>query len=589
MTANSARRWHIHPHDSDSIASFARSINVPPLVAVLLSVRGLDHPDAARIFLDAPLNGMHDPSLLPGAEEAADRILHAIQHKKNIVIYGDYDADGVCGTSLLWHALRLAGADVHYYVPHRLEEGYGLNPDALRQLAEDKTDLIITVDCGIASVREAELAKELGLELIVTDHHNFASELPQASTLVHPRLPNSAYPFPEPSGSGVAFKLAWALGQRMSTTRKVSDAMREFLLGAMALAALGTVADVVPLVDENRILVRHGLRSLQSHSNPGLQALLKVTDISKKPSLTSEDIGFTLAPRINAVGRLGQAKLAVELFTSASTQRAKQLAEHLHEQNRLRQQVERRISQQARKLAEPYLENNDPALVLCSADWHAGVIGIVASRLVDRCHRPVILLSTASGTLAQGSGRSIEGLDLHASLKSCHDLLETYGGHAAAAGLKLKPENIPSFREQFCADVQQRLSSNPVESQLNIDAEIPLNLLTFQAVKEMESLAPFGAGNPRPLLAASDVELIAPPKVIGKSGQHLSLQLSQNNAKLRAVAFGKADEFESLKNIWTQGSCPTRLSIAFSPLINTFAGRTQVEIQVKDWRLESKN
>jgi single-stranded-DNA-specific exonuclease len=310
------KRWRLAPHDPERVAALERTAGVPPIVAQLLLARGVYDADAARLFLDARLTGLRDPDLLPGMDAAADRIYAAAQERRKIVVYGDYDADGITGAAILLTCLRLLGADVSYYVPNRLEEGYGLNADALRSLAGRGARTVISVDCGIASTAEAALARELGLELIVTDHHEFAAELPAAAAIVHPRLPGSSYPFGGLCGAGVALKVAWAVCQRASGAKRVGEALRNFLLSAVGLAAVGTVADVVPLLDENRILVRHGLMSLK-HSPPlGLAVLMEVAKLHEKPSLSSEDLAFTLAPRINAAGRFGQAQLAVELLTT---------------------------------------------------------------------------------------------------------------------------------------------------------------------------------------------------------------------------------------------------------------------------------
>ncbi|MEQ8837207.1 MAG: DHH family phosphoesterase, partial [Lacipirellulaceae bacterium] len=316
------KRWRIHRHDPSRVAELERSAGVSTVVAQLLIARGISQPDEAKLFLAPKLTGLRDPDLLPGNTRAAEILWGAVQANSRIVVYGDYDADGMTATAILYRCLRLLNADVHYYVPNRIDEGYSLNTEAIRSLAAQKTDLIVTVDCGIASLAEADLAAELGMTLIVTDHHQCAERLPQAAAIIHPGLPDSDYPFPGLCGAAVAFKLAWALAQQASGEKKVTDRMRNFLLQAVGLAALGTVADVVPLVDENRILVHHGLNSL-THSPPlGLEALIKVTKLNEKRQLEGEHLGFQLAPRVNAAGRLGQAEIGVELLTTDDPTRA---------------------------------------------------------------------------------------------------------------------------------------------------------------------------------------------------------------------------------------------------------------------------
>src|SRR6476661_3811933 len=447
------KRWRFQPHDAERIARLEQAAGISPIVAQLLISRGVYEAEAARTFLDAKLTGLRDPDLLPGAAEAADRIYGAVRERRKIVVYGDYDADGMTGTAILLLCLRLLGAEVSYYVPNRLEEGYGLNGDALRSLAERGASLVISVDCGIASIAEAALARDLGLELIVTDHHEFAAELPAAAVIVHPRLPGHSYPFGGLCGAGVALKVAWALCQRASEAKKVTDRLRDFLLSAVGLAALGTVADVVPLIDENRVLVRHGSNSLKHLPPLGLAMLMQVAKVHDKACLDSEDIAFCLAPRLNAAGRFGQAQLAIELMTTDSRERAEQLAEYIHQLNSSRESLERSIQLAASKqIKEQFDPDGDSALVLAGRGWHAGVIGLVAGRLAEKYHRPVVLialdqLGVKSGV---GSARSPNGLNLHAALAACSEHLLGFGGHACAAGLKIDESRIDAFRAAFC-------------------------------------------------------------------------------------------------------------------------------------------
>jgi len=405
-----AKRWRIHSHDPARIAAIQRAAGIPAVVAELLICRGVTDPVAVKDFLDPRLSALRDPALLPGCSQAAERIQEAIAAKRRIAVYGDYDVDGMTGTAILWLCLKLLGADVSYYIPHRIDEGYGLNSDAVRLLA-NQAQMIVTVDCGIASVQEAEVARELGVDLIITDHHEPPSPLPNAAVIVHPRLPGSDYPFGGLSGSGVAMKLAWALCQRASGAKRVGPRMREFLLQAVGLASLGTVADVVPLVDENRVLVRHGLESLANSPTLGLATLMTVAKVTPrkhpdgKTRLDAEDIAFQLAPRLNAAGRLGQPQLAVELLVTDRPDRALELAQYIDGLNSTRQTLERSIQlaagKQAKELFDP---SEDAALVLADHDWHPGVIGIVAGRLAERFHRPVVLISWDKTGVRPGVG-----------------------------------------------------------------------------------------------------------------------------------------------------------------------------------------
>jgi single-stranded-DNA-specific exonuclease len=576
------KQWRIFRHDAERIARLEREARVPPIVAQLLLARGMYDADQARAFLDAKLTGLRDPDLLPGVVEAAEQLHSAIGAGRKIAVYGDYDCDGMTGTALLLTCLKLLGADAHYYVPNRLEEGYGLNGEALRNLAQRGTSVVVSVDCGINSVEEAEVAREVGIELIITDHHEPGPTLPRA-TIVHPRLPGTVYPFGSLCGAGVALKLAWALCQRASQSKRVSEAMREMLLSAVGLAAIGTVADVVPLVDENRVLVKHGLVSLLRNPPLGVQALLEITGLTKKSALGSDDIAFTIAPRLNAAGRFGQAQLAIELLTTTSQQRATQLAEYIHELNSSRDSLEKSIYLAANKqIKEQFDPENDAALVLAGRGWHPGVIGLVAGRLAEKHHRPVVLIALDSLGIKPGVGsaRSPNGFHLHAALGQCSEHLIGFGGHAAAAGLKIQEDRIEAFRIALCECAAGDAKSVDCQAEVCIDAEGPFSQLTPQLVQQLESMAPFGCGNPRPILCATGVKIAEAPRRIGGGERHLSVKLGQHRSVLRAVGFGHGERLEELA-----GLAETSLDVAYRPVINDFRGRQSVEIQLVDWRV----
>jgi single-stranded-DNA-specific exonuclease len=575
------RRWRIRPHDEVRIAALERAAGVSPVVAKLLLARGIGDPEQANSFLDAKLTGLRDPELLPGLTAAADRVHAAVQQGRRIIIYGDYDADGMTATGLLFCCLRLLGANVGYHVPNRLEEDYGLSTDALQDLAKRGASMVISVDCGITSVPEAEKARELNLELIVTDHHKLGGVLPAAAGIIHPGLPGGAYPFGGLCGAGVAFKLAWALCQRASEAKRVKPAMRDFLLAAVGLAAVGTVADVVPLLDENRILVRHGLVSLRERPLPGIAALLRVTGLDQKPQLSAEDIAFMLAPRLNAAGRLGQALLGVELITTESASRADSLADYIHELNGSRETLERSVLLAANKqIKEQFDPEADSALVLAGVAWHRGVIGIVAGRLAEKYHRPVVIISwdQVGARPGTGSARTAGRLDLHRALAACGRHLISHGGHEAAAGLKIEESKLEAFRADFCEYVASEVSQEDRIAEVHIDAEATLGQLTLKTVEQMEKLAPFGNSNPRPVLCASGVTLADAPRRMGSGERHLSVRVRQHGVTVRGVAFGQGEAADDLARLQSP------LDLAFRPVINDFNGRRSVEMHLVDWR-----
>ena len=573
--------WRILPHDRGLVESIERSAAVSPIAARLLAARGLTEAAAVRSFLGGTMADLRDPDLLPGIPAAADRILAAARAGRPIVVYGDYDADGMCATAILLSCLAAIDARASWYVPDRFEEGYGLKAEALETLAERGARLVVTVDCGIASVAEARRARELGLELIVTDHHAFADALPEADVLVHPRLPGTAYPCGDLCGAGVAFKLAWAIATRASGARQVTPRLREMLLRGMGLAALGTVADVVPLLDENRIFVKHGLECLRQRGGPGIARLLALAKLDEKSRLDSEDVAFRLAPRLNAAGRLGQAACGIELLTTPDAARAEALADYVHELNGRRETEERSILLAATKQArERFSPEDDAALVLADSGWHAGVVGIVAGRLAEKWHRPVVMISRDDhqGRPAIGSVRSVPGFDVHAAVMACRGHLLTCGGHAAAAGLRVEDGRIDDFRRAFVAAVAERMPAGLRRPQITLDGETTLAGLTLDTVAQLERLAPFGQGNRRPVLCASGVRLTEPPRAMGGGGRHIAMNLVQHGARVRGVAFGGA---EWLPHLPPPG---TPFHVAFKPKINEFRGRRTAEMEIIDWR-----
>lgn len=584
------RDWIIagpHP-ERDGLARTAR---IAPLLAQLLLNRGIATPASVQRFLAPDFASLLPPERLTNAVEAGRRLAAAVRARRKIVIYGDYDVDGVTATAILWHGLTLAGADVDYYIPGRLDEGYGLNAEALEKIATDGGQVVITVDCGITAVAEARRARELGLELIITDHHQPRDALPVADLVVHPTALGAAQPAaaaeaaaaapaanPDLSGAGVALKVAWAFSQALHNAPRAPQAFREFLLDATAFAALGLVADVVPLTGENRVIASHGLRRLCHTANPGLRALLSVSGLTGKKSYDEWDVGFMLAPRLNAVGRMGHAREAVELFTRADAARAAEIAAALDGHNRERQGVEREITREAAELViERGLQRDScRGIVLARPGWHAGVIGIVAARLVERFGRPTVLIALENG-VGQGSGRSVRHFPLHEVLAACDPYLLSHGGHAMAAGVRLRADQVEPFTNAFLAEAARRLTPADLRPKLSLDDEVTLDALLPDVVDAIQRMAPFGAGNPRPRLATADVELVGAPRVVGTDGRHLQFTVRQGRAFRKAIAFNRGPQSAELAD-------HPRLRVAFEPLINAWNGRRNVELKVVDWK-----
>jgi single-stranded-DNA-specific exonuclease len=587
LSTLTSKTWRLLPHDRTAVERLSSALELGPIVAQLLLNRGLSEPAQARRFLDPSLSGLHPPELLPGVTEAAERLFAAVQAGRRICVYGDYDVDGVTGSAILLNGLKLLGAAVDLYVPHRLEEGYGLNVDALRQIAASGASLVVTVDCGIASLEEAEEARRLNLDLIVTDHHELKETLPGAAVLVHPRLPGTHYPFGHLSGSAVAFKVAWALAQRACGSAKVTPRFRDYLLDSVALAALGVVADVVPLHDENRILVRYGLQRLRQTSVPGLQALCECAGLTPGAEPRASDIGYKIAPRLNAAGRLGCARLVVDLLTTPRPEQAIQLARYLEEQNSQRQTLERRMVSESRRLIEEQGRGDDAALVLAQPGWHGGIIGIVAGRVAEQYGRPALMIALpatdADGDgrhvpVGVGSGRSVPGVALHEALRACGDLLLAHGGHAAAAGFRILPENIDAFRARLCDYVAGQFPDGQPAPMLVLDAETPLSTLTLGLLADLDRLEPYGAANRRPLFLAGGLQIKGEPRKIGGGERHLSFRVAQQGVNLRAIAWNMADRAEELMS--AGGAC----CLAFTPKLNEWQGWRSIDLEVADFQ-----
>jgi single-stranded-DNA-specific exonuclease len=577
---------------------------VSHLVAAILVAREIESVEAVKDFLNTSLKThLREPALLPGCTEVAERLVQAIQEKQKITVYGDYDVDGITGIVILHQAIKDLGGTVSYYIPRRLDEGYGLNSEALEKLAKEGTTVVVTVDCGINSHEEAQTAKRCGIDLLITDHHTPDAELPDAAALAHPQLVRwegkwisplalsadeldraEKYPFPFLCGAAVALKVAWAMGQiaHDGLGKPVSERFRKKLIEMLGLAAMGTVADFVPLLDENRALVKGGLQFLlPPFASLGLRSLFNVAKYDEKSKqLTPEFVAFQIAPRLNAAGRLGHAGFAVELLMSEDPERTKTLAEEIDRLNEERRAMERRIFQEAEQMIHDCFDPAADAAFVLAGDWHRGVIGIVAGRLMDRYHRPVILLGKDKMGLspAVGSARGVAGFNLYDALKECEEHLVRFGGHAAAAGLTVEDKKIDTFRKAFCEKAAQQISLEERTAEVMVEGFFPLAAFTPQAVRQIFQLAPFGSANPSPIFAAEQITVHG-VRTMGRENNHFSAEFYQNGGSLRGVAFHRSEWIEEMKPY----SKP--IDIVFKVRTNDFNGR--VELDILDWRRSS--
>lgn len=572
------KAWSIRPAAGTKAKALAEKLNISPLLAQVLINRQVESEPVVRSFLAPKLTDLIAPEQMPGISQAAERIRKAIANGEKIAIYGDYDVDGITSVAILWHLLKMLNVEAEYYIPHRIDEGYGLNIEAITQLAESGVKLLITVDCGITAFDEIKLASELGMDVIVTDHHKIADRLPPACVIAHPLL-DSSYSNPNSSGALVAFKLAWAISNQMRGQGAISQPLRDYLLSATTLAGMGTIADVVDLRGENRIIAGYGLRAINDPKIPGIKALLESAQLeSSEPN--SYDIAFRLAPMLNAAGRMGHARLAVELLTTESPLRAYQIAQYLKDQNRQRQKCQRDIFQQAKqRIIQDNLHHPDrKTIVLADETWHSGVIGIVASRIIEEFSRPTIMITINNGK-AQGSGRSVEGFNLYQSLSACAKHLISFGGHEMAAGLRLETEKIPTFAEAFEEYARSQMPAELTQSTLDIDAEARIGDFTERMMGELKRLEPFGQGNPRPLFASCGVRRISPPRRVGAKSEHLQLAVTDGKTSVRCIGF---DMGHLEKKIVETDS----FDIAYEPQYNTFNGNTALQFVLSDIRFE---
>jgi single-stranded-DNA-specific exonuclease len=565
-------RWVLPREEADRARALAGDFGLHPVAARVLISRGYDQASVAT-FLETDLKFLPDPFSMLGMDAAVARIQRAIAHRERITLYGDYDVDGVSATALLSLFLTQIGAEVSTYIPHRLFEGYGLNDDAVRRIASGGTRLLITLDCGISAVSEIDKAVSAGLEVIVVDHHQVGDRLPRAAAILNPHQPGCAYSSKHLCATGVAFCLAMALRKQLREAGAFTQRPEPNLRAYLDLVALATIADVVPILGANRVLVRHGLVEIERAARPGIRALKQVAGVAADAPVTTGQIGYRMGPRLNAAGRLDDASVGLRLLMASSDEEARPLAKALDDANAERQAIERRILDEATADARP-MAGKVRGLVLAREGWHPGVIGIVASRIVERFHRPAVLVALKEG-VGRGSGRSVEAFHLYEALRDCSGHLSRFGGHKAAAGLTVDSSQLTAFRSAFEEIAASRLTDEDLEPRCRIDACVDLHELDESLISGLDAIGPFGNSNPEPVLAFRRVKAI--PRVVGakdRGSGHLKLKFDQAR-HLDAIGFGMGDRIATASGTF---------DAAFAVGIDEWNGTRRVQLRVKALR-----
>jgi len=568
------KKWVLRSTDSpeyssDTILKLSQANGIPPLVTKILLLNGIS---SFSTFLAPSLEKLHDPFLMKSMDCAVERVIKAIRDKEKILIFGDYDVDGITSTAILVRFLKEAGAQVLYQIPDRFRDGYGLKHSVIDFCKDEKVDLLITVDCGITSVDEVAYATGFGIDVIVTDHHECKKDLPAAVAVLNPKQPDCEYPFKSLAGVGVAFKLLEALTQALKKDKTA------FFDAYIDVVTVGTIADVMPLIGENRILVKNGIDRLVQTTNPGLKALMKQASVDMN-HITANTIGFALAPRINAAGRMDDPKLGVELLLAETDEAAEEKAKQLDSINRERQAIEQETYEEALSMLKEKAEQfeKDSVLVLAKEGWHSGIIGIVASKITEKFNKPCILISS-DGAESKGSGRSIRGFNLFEALSACGQLLARFGGHELAAGLTVETEKIAVFRETINAYAVTCLSSEDFIPTLMVDTKLPMGYANLHTVDKLSVLEPFGMHNPNPVFFCTDLRVLG-VHTMG-DGKHLRLQLSDGQVQAQAVGFSMGSLAEKL-------TVNSSVDIVFNLEANIYRGERRVQILLKDLRLSS--
>lgn len=570
--------WRVRQPDAERVQALVRTERVPELVARLAVNRGVSAPEELDRWLSPTLHDLHEPTLLPDLERAAERLERAIRDGETILIHGDYDVDGVSGTVLLVRLIEVLGGRSEWQIPHRTRDGYSFGAHSVARAKECGATVVVSVDNGTSAVEPIGELADLGIDVIVTDHHEPPADgvLPRTYALVNPKLETSDYPFEGLCGTAVAFKLAWALCQRVSGSERVRPDLRAFLLEALSYVAIATVCDVVPLVGENRVLVHYGLKSLADAPTPGLRALLARTDLERR-ALTPEDLGYKIGPRINASGRMDSAARAVEALLAPDAPEARRRVEVLESLNLKRREVERAVVEEAVVQADARLAARDERLLLVAGDgWHPGVVGIVASRLVERYGRPAIVIGVDEHGVGRGSARSVPGVSVLDAMQLGKEHMERFGGHAMAAGCQVRRDRIDAVREAILEGANalpETTDSQPID----IDAHVDLEHLDRSLMAQIQRIEPCGADNEAPVLLATDVRLEEMPRVIGQDRTHLLLQLRSGRAVFKALGFGMAKREPELR-------IGAPIDVVFTPRINHFRGSESLELVLADLR-----
>ncbi len=561
-------KWVIHHEvDEEDVDALVEELGIPRVLSRILLKRGVDNFEKAQLYFRPTLEQLHDPFLMKDMDVATERLHRALETGEKIQVYGDYDVDGVSGCTLLYLVLsRMVGSKVSYYIPDRISEGYGLSREAMRESAEKGVNLIVTVDCGVTAVEEIRYARELGIDVIVCDHHEPGDELPPAVAVLDPKRPDCPYPFKELAGVGVGFKFLQGLYAHLGLEQSELD---EYL----DIVAIGSCADIVPLVDENRILVRHGLDRINFNPRFGVRALIESSGLSKK-EITAGLIVFVLAPRINAVGRMGDARRGVQLLAAESLQKAREMAKELEKENRLRRNVDEVTFKEALEIVETKLDpENDYAFVLYKRDWHPGVIGIVASRIVERYYRPTIMISVVDG-VGKGSARSVTNFNIYEAIKECSEFLTTFGGHKYAAGLTIPEENIPPFIEKFKEVARRELTEEDLVPVMKVDCEVELKEFDERLIRLLKLMGPFGPLNLRPVFVSRNLRVVGEPSVVGNN--HLKLSVEQDGVVMSAIGFNLGDRLPHILNNNQVLDC------AYVIEENYWNGRKELQLRLKD-------